>query len=155
MKSPLTRLRLWCRSEERVTNAGLVGIVIPLSGLCLNVAVPCYWAAVGQTAQRSTEWLIQWLGMNVLMVFTILLAVNVLRRKQASLWMHAAIVSFLTVYFALSLVGLLPDRWVTTFGGIYDDLRHRYIPFLTFTFLAGIASLLDAVALYSLRTGKS
>jgi hypothetical protein len=149
MESAWRRLRRCCRHGNRVADATVACLAMASAALFLNIGGLACWLASGQWAEREAEWAIEWSAGNVVLFFVLWRNIGRRARTFPALVLNLAVMLPASLYYLGSLTGLVPGRFVATFGGIHDEPRHRYVPFLVFAALAGIPALLDGVALYS------
>jgi serine/threonine protein kinase len=145
------RVWKWIRHPKRTIEAGIAGIFSSSASLFVQFGGVLYWLALGVFADRPVEWAVQWIALNILLVFVLFTSIATLKQRRWALWALFVTCNLTSSYFLVSLINLIPSALITTLGGIYDDPKHRFIPFIIFTVLGGIPGVLSGVALFGWR----
>jgi serine/threonine-protein kinase len=148
VKTLQRRCHRWLRERRRSTEAGAFAILLCCAGLAYSaVWIAAHW--VGRlTAGRPTEFVVQSIGVNGVLIAGVALGAAIIRGSRRALWIGLILTLSVLAFFIANMAGVPLGPFQFRGGGIYDDPMLRAVVFSLFIALAAIESMLLSVAAF-------
>ncbi len=151
------RLGAWCRRPERIRDARFVTIYSSLLYIITTFTgfepARNMWIQSSRPA-RPTEWFIDWIGQAVSTAITVFLGYRYRKDRIFSMALCSAIFFAWSLYLFMAAYCLIQEKLIIKFGGWFDDVNARFLPFLGSSFACGFVAVLTWIAMYGSKKSK-